>query len=229
MCGRFTQDTSWAEVRAFLQPIEFRSPEQQPAAQFNVAPTQSAWVVLPIQGVLSAQPMRWGLIPAWARDPGKTGYSTFNARIESAASKPTFRHAFRRHRALLLASGYYEWKTQTGSKQAHYIQDATAPLLCMAALWEPPLPSGPELPSFSILTCPATGKVAELHDRMPVMLQPEAGRAWIEHAPVQPLEWAQQYVSPSLAWHAVDNAVGNVRSQGPQLCQPLSRQTGLFE
>ena len=222
MCGRFTQDTSWAEVRAFLAPIEFEPPDQAPQASFNIAPSQTAWVVLPDEGVLTARPMRWGLIPGWAKDPKKLGYSTFNARAEGVASKPTFRQAYRKHRALLLASGYYEWKTRASGKQAHFIRASDAPLLCMAALWEPPSAALPELPSFSILTCPARGSVAELHDRMPVMLPPEQGLSWTQRAPSDPLAWAEQTESPGLSWHAVDNAVGNVRSQGPQLCRPIA-------
>lgn len=229
MCGRFTQDTSWAEVRAFLQPIEFQPPDPPPQPSFNIAPSQTAWVVLPDQGVLTAQPMRWGLIPSWAKDAKKVGYSTFNARIETAAQKPSFRHAFRKYRALLLASGYYEWKTTGRSKQAHFIHAADAPLLCMAALWEPPCAASPDRPSFSILTCPARGPVAELHDRMPIMLRPEHGLAWTQQVPEQPVEWSEHNDSPPLAWHPVDKAVGNVRSQGPQLCQPLPDQHGLFQ
>ena len=228
MCGRFTQDTSWAEVRAFLEPIEFQPPDVAPEARFNVAPSQTAWVVLPEQGVLMAIPMRWGLIPGWAKDAKKVGYSTFNARIESAAEKPTFRNAYRRHRALLLASGYYEWKTQGKAKQAHFIHAADAPLLCIATLWEPPCPASPDQSSFSILTCPAQGPIEELHHRMPVMLSPDEGLKWTQTAPEAPLAWAEQSVSPRLAWHAVDNAVGNVRSQGAQLCRPLDQATDLF-
>ena len=230
MCGRFTQDTSWAEVRAFLQPIEFQPPDQTPEARFNIAPTQTAWVILPDQDLLTAQPMRWGLIPGWAKDLKKLGYSTFNARVESVASKPTFRHAFRKHRALLLASGYYEWTTQAAGKQANFIHASEAPLLCMAALWEPPSSAFPEQASFSILTCPARGPVAELHDRMPVMLPPEQGLIWTRQAPSDPLAWAEQTDSPRLSWHAVDKAVGNVRSQGPRLCRPIdAAATGAAE
>ncbi len=221
MCGRFTQDTSWAEVHAFMQPIGLRAVDTPIEAAFNIAPSQPCWA-LRIEGdQLQPERMRWGLLPSWAKD-ARGGYSTFNARAESMADKPAFRAAFRRRRGLVFASGYYEWTGEGKSKQPWYIHAGKAPLICFAALWEPPHPAEPALPSVSIVTRQATGDIAELHHRTPLMLDPATGWDWCNAEPDAAAAIAQTAATPILAWHAVDRRVGNVRNQGAELIRPLS-------
>lgn len=109
MCGRFTQATPWAAVRAFSEPLTLTLPAEPLEPSYNIAPTQQAWVIASDgKGGGKAGQMRWGLVPHWAKDI-KCGLATFNARIETAATKPTFRTSFAARHCLVPASGYYEW------------------------------------------------------------------------------------------------------------------------
>jgi putative SOS response-associated peptidase YedK len=222
MCGRFTQQASWAEVVEFMQPIALLPGETEIDPAYNIAPSQACWTLRPEAAGLQALRMRWGLLPAWAKD-AKLGYSTFNARAESMAEKPAFRSAFRQRRCLVPASGYYEWQTEGKAKQPFYIHAEGAPLLLFAALWEPAHPQLGELPSVSIVTREAEGAIRSLHHRVPLMLDPEQGVAWCRNSAEQAQASAVSGESPPLAWHAVDRRVGNVREQGPELCAPINR------
>lgn len=224
MCGRFTQQASWAEVHAFMQPIELSLPGEPITPAYNIAPSQPCWVLRPEGDALHALRMRWGLLPGWAKDP-KVGYSTFNARAESMAEKPAFRSAFRARRCLVPVSGYYEWRGEGAQKQPWYIHADGAPLLCLAGLWEPPHPQFGERPSVSIVTREAEGDLAALHHRAPLMLSPELGWEWCNGGPGEAAAISQAAAQPALRWHPVDRRVGNVRNQGAELIAPLS---GLF-
>ena len=137
MCGRFTQDTSWAEVHAFMQPIALAASELPIEPAFNIAPSQPCWALRAEQDALEPVRMRWGLLPSWAKD-ARSGYSTFNARAESMAEKPAFRAAFRRRRCLVFASGYYEW---TGEGKPVLLADLPLRVDRIFACWR--LPDAP--------------------------------------------------------------------------------------
>ena len=123
---------------------------------------------------------RWGLIPDWAKDI-KIGYSTFNARCEDVENKPAFREAFKRRRCLIPLDGFYEWKKLgPKDKQPYAIALKDGGLMAMAGLWETwRSPVGETIRSATIITCPPNELVAELHDRMPVILPPEAWPMWL--------------------------------------------------
>ena len=220
MCGRFTQQASWSEVVAFMQPLSVVVGEIEIEPAYNIAPSQPCWTLRSEGEALQGLRMRWGLLPGWAKEP-RLAYSTFNARAESMAEKPSFRAAFRQRRCLVPASGYYEWKTEGRVKQPFYIRAAEAPLLLFAALWEPPHPRFGDLPSVSIVTRQAQGPVSALHHRVPLMLSPELGADWCRSGPQQAAALAAAAAEPALAWHAVDRRVGNVREQGAGLIEPV--------
>lgn len=127
----------------------------------------------------------WGLIPSWATDRSMGG-RMFNARSETAAAKPAFRRAFARRRALVPASGYFEWKALPGNtsrpvKQPFYISPADGSLLAFAGLWESWRDAdGNRMMSMAIVTAPARGALAEVHDRMPVILPAADYPAWLD-------------------------------------------------
>jgi putative SOS response-associated peptidase YedK len=230
MCGRYTRDVGWATVHAFSQPLTIAAPAEDPAPAYNIAPTQRAWVLLaggdddPAQAV--SRELRWGLVPFWARD-AKIGYSTINARVETAATKPAFREAWKRRRCLVPASGYYEWPVLAGQKQAWHIRAAHAPMLMFAGLWERwTPPEGDAMESFSIVTQAAAGEVAQLHDRMPLILPPALLHDWLHGDAAAAVAIAASAPVPDLAFHRVAAAVGNVRNQGPGLIEPLADATG---
>ena len=222
MCGRYSSYYTWREIWEFSGGLELTLPAEDPQPAYNLAPTQQGWVLVAAgEGRARAVQMRWGLVPAWARDT-KIAYSTINARVETASIKPAFRSAWKSRRCLVPASGYYEWPGEGGRKQPYYIHDADAPVVMFAGLWERWSPKDAEaLETYSIVTMDAAGEIAKLHDRMPLMLPPDLHRAWIEGDGEQAAAVAQAVPLPNLSWHPVGKAVGNVRNQGAQLIEPL--------
>jgi putative SOS response-associated peptidase YedK len=219
MCGRFTQIASWSEVQAFSRPLGLLLPEcpPEPGEHYNIAPSQAAWTIIAYPEGGEIRHMRWGLMPHWAKD-ARLAWSTFNARVETAATKPAFRAAWKERRCLVPAGGYYEWREENGIKQPYYIHAAKGPLLMFAGLWEPARGEHPE--TFSILTRQAEGEVSSLHDRMPLMLEPAFFHDWLHGSAQQAGAMAVAATPPALAFHAVRRAVGNPRSQGPGLIEP---------
>lgn len=226
MCGRYSNHYRWADVHAFSTGLELSTPAQDPEPAYNFAPTQIGWVLTANdEGGGSAHAMRWGIIPAWARDT-RIAWNTINARIETVASKPAFRAAWRARRCLVPASGYYEWPGEGRAKQPFYIHPARAPILMFAGLWERFTPADAEpVETYSIITMDAAGPLAELHDRMPLMLPAELHQAWLYGSADEAMNIAHAAPVPEVRWHAVGKAVGNVRNQGPTLIEPISTPT----
>lgn len=162
-------------------------------AQERVAirPTDCAPVLCQDAQGTHLQSMRWGLIPHWARDPSIARH-TFNARAETIAEKPSFRDAFAQRRCLLPASGWHEWTGARGHKQRHVL-DAGAAALTLGGLWERwRANDGDWRLTFTVVTVPATPAIADIHDRMPLLVAPADRAAWLSagadaaHALLQP-------------------------------------------
>ena len=212
---------SWAQVHAFSRGLDLVLPASDPAPSFNVAPTQPAWTLVADAAGARAEAMRWGLVPGWAPDP-KLGASMINARLETVAVKPAFRNAWKARRCLVPASGYYEWREEAGVKQPYYIHDGEAPVLMFAGLWERwKSPAGEWIHSFAIVTCAALDPMRQLHDRTPLMLPAPVLHDWLHGTPEAAAAIALAVEPPPLRWHAVSRAVGNPRSNGPQLVAPI--------
>ena len=212
---------SWAEVHAFSRGLDLVLPATDPAPSFNVAPTQPAWTLVADAAGARAEAMRWGLVPGWAPDL-KLGASMINARLETVAVKPAFRNAWKARRCLVPASGYYEGREEAGVKQPYYIHDGEAPVLMFAGLWERwKSPAGEWIHSFAIVTCAALDPMRQLHDRTPLMLPAPVLHDWLHGTPEAAAAIALAVEPPPLRWHAVSRAVGNPRSNGPQLVAPI--------
>lgn len=221
MCGRFTQAMSWAEVHAFSRGLDLVLPTADPGPTYNLAPTQAAWTLVADGAAARAEPMRWGLVPPWAGDL-RIGASMINARLETATTKPAFRKAWGARRCLVPASGYYEWRLENGVKQPYYIHDRDGPVLMFAGLWERwKSPQDEWVRSFAIVTCAALDPMRDLHDRTPLMLPPLVLHDWLHGTAEDAAAIALAVQPPALAWHAVSRAVGNPRSNGPQLVAPV--------
>lgn len=175
MCGRFTLAVDAAELEAAFELAGHVSL----AARYNIAPTQPvAAVRLGPHGRELAE-LRWGLVPRWADDP-KIGHRLINARVEGAAEKPAFREAFHQRRCLVPSTGFYEWRTEGKRRQPYLVRRRDRRLFAIAGLWERWRgPEGP-LETCTLLTRPAAGPVASLHERMPVVLTPEEARPWLD-------------------------------------------------
>lgn len=179
MCGRFTLTTS---AEALAAQFELAGPVPELAPRYNIAPAQEvAAVRVLVQGQgRQLHQLHWGLIPAWAKDP-RVGYKMINARSETVQRKPSYRAAYRRRRCLVLADGFYEWKRQGRSKQPFLIRLRGGGPFAIAGLWERwKDPDGEPVESCTLLTCAPNARMAEIHDRMPVILQPASYDLWLD-------------------------------------------------
>lgn len=176
MCGRYTL-THAGDLFAELE-VDGECAELAP--RYNIAPTQLAPVVHgEPAGKRRLAEMRWGLIPAWAKDE-KIGNRLINARCETVAEKPSFRTALRQRRGAVLADGFYEWRQAPGGKQPYHIHLPEYRPFVIAGLWER-WTRGPEpITSFAIITTEANDAVAKIHARMPVILPPDDYRLWLD-------------------------------------------------
>jgi putative SOS response-associated peptidase YedK len=223
MCGRDTQLFTWKQVHDFADLGGLLTPAEDPEPNWNRAPTQQGWAIVADEVGEAALPMRWGLLPPWARDT-RLAYKTINARLETVTQKPAFRAAFKQRRALIPSSGYYEWmQLDARTKQPYYVRMEDAPVMFYAGLWESRRDEGGhELLTYSIVTRDADQTVATLHDRMPLILPPGAHSAWLHGTPEAAMELALAVPSAPLVFHAVGRDVGNVRNNRPDLVQPIA-------
>ena len=171
---------------------------------------------------------RWGLIPAWSKEP-RTAYATFNARVETVATKPAFRAAYRARRCLVPASGFYEWREEGGRKQPWYFSAADGQELAFAGLWEEWRgPDAPPLLSCTILVGTANDLVAPIHDRMAVILGADDYATWLD--PAQAPETIARLLRPCpSAWlrgWRVSRAVNVARAEGAALIAPVGDDAG---
>jgi putative SOS response-associated peptidase YedK len=222
MCGRFTRDFTWQQVREFSRMLDLVVPAQEPEAVFNIAPTDPGPVIVASGDGGEVRTMRWGLLPAWAKDT-KLAFSTINARLESVADKPAFRDAWKSRRALIPATGYYEWPVVDGQKRPHYIHLDGSPVMLFGGVWESRSDgAGGRLLTYSIVTREADPVIAPVHDRMPLILSPDTLHDWLHGSAEDAMEIAHAAPEPALRYHEVDKAVGNVRNQGAHLIAPIA-------
>jgi len=236
MCGRFVVARVGSELASVLRADVIA--DDLPAPSYNVAPTAQAAIVLdsaktepPTRRIEAA---RWGLVPAWAKDP-REGAPAFNARAEEAAEKPMFRRAVASRRAVVPASGYYEWKTAAGVKTPYFIAPDGGEPLMFAGLyewWKDPAKADDDatrwLLSFTILTRAATAELGSIHDRMPLFIDADHADVWLDPTTEYPADLldavidAAPEVAGSLVATAVGPEVGNVRNDDPSLIEPAA-------
>lgn len=221
MCGRDTFIASWAQVQAAARPLAVEMPSEPATPTYNRAPTQRGWTVVPAADGGRVLSMRWGLLPPWAKD-AKLAYSTINARLDGVETKPAFRAAWKQRRCLVPSTGYYEWKPEGSGKQPYFIHPDDAPVMFFGGLFEARSDgAGGELLTYSIITREADPAVADVHDRMPLILPADAFHDWLHAPPARAMELALAAPEAAVTWHAVDRAVGNVRNDRPDLVLPI--------
>jgi putative SOS response-associated peptidase YedK len=226
MCGRFTQRLAWSEL-VRLYRITEAEPAPNALARYNVAPTQPVAVVRRTDDggrVLST--MRWGLVPAWARDAA-IGAKLINARAETVLTRPAFRRAMRRRRCLIPADGFYEWQPRPGrAKQPYLVTRADGRPFAFAGLWErwDKSPDRQPLLSCTILTTDANALLAPIHDRMPVIVGDDDHERWLDGAGC-PAEAALGLLRPcpldALVARPVGTRVNRVANDDAGCVEPL--------
>ncbi len=225
MCGRFSlAQTAESIAQAFQLP---EIPDRRLAPRYNIAPTQLVAAMTQENGNAARQLrwLRWGLIPSWAKD-SKIGNRLINARAETLTQKPSFRHAFKRRRCLILADGFYEWKKTGNRKQPYYFELKNGQSFALAGLWETWQPKGGEaIASCTIVTTEANALIQPIHDRMPVILEPDNYEQWLDSRltntdALEPL--LKPYKSELMTASPVSSLVNNPANDVPECLTPMS-------
>jgi putative SOS response-associated peptidase YedK len=218
MCGRYAIISAPEAIRALFGYDE--QPNFPP--RYNVAPTQPVPIVRLAEGQRRFALVRWGLIPSWVEDPRNFSL-LINARGESVNDKPAFRYAMRRRRCLFPADGFYEWRYDAKEKQPFFVRAKAGGPLAFAGLWETWCgPNGEEMETAAIVTTTANRSLAAIHDRMPVILAPDAFDAWLDCNTVD-AEMAATLIAPApddlLEAYEVSPAVNRVANDAPDLIE----------
>lgn len=224
MCGRyalFLDPDDFADEFGVAPPGDYET--------YNAAPGQSLPVVRVEDGERTAASAEWGFVPAWA-DDDRDGH--VNARAESVREKPSFEDAYGERRCLVPASGFYEWRTESGGLQPYYFERRDDGPLAMAGVWSRFTPATTQatldgfgndsvtpVETFAVLTRAASGTVADYHDRAPVVVAPDDYGTWL--AGDDPLD-AVTAERPSFETRAVPRAVNDPANDAPELTRPVS-------
>lgn len=222
MCGRFSLTTNKQQLAEAFAGFE---PPRELLPRYNIAPSQPVAVVANT-GQNKVDFFVWGLIPAWAKDPG-IGNRMINARAETLAEKPSFKAAYRRRRCLVLADGFYEWrKNPDKSKTPMYIQLESKEPFAFAGLWERwHSPQGDEVLSCAIITTEPNEFMAKIHNRMPVILPRAAYEQWLDPAEQKPAllqSLLKPYPAEEMAAYAVSTVVNNPQNETPDCIAPVA-------
>ncbi|WFF01282.1 SOS response-associated peptidase [Micromonospora sp. WMMD964] len=223
MCGRYATTRSSGELSALFESSDDTDGPLRP--DHNVAPTDRVPLVrMSPEGHRSLCVGRWGLLPHWSRSAAGAA-RMINARVETVATSRAYAGSFSRRRCLVPADGWYEWVRQPdGGRQAYYMTPSDGSVLALAGIWSLWESGADSRLTFSVLTTAALGDLAEVHDRMPVLLPPEAWSSWLA-----PTDEPERLLAPAsaeqlagLEIRPVGAAVGDVRNDGPQLTARVS-------
>jgi putative SOS response-associated peptidase YedK len=223
MCGRFVITSPPEALRRIFGYA--KQPNFPP--RFNIAPTQPIPVVIIENGVRHFRLMRWGLLPAWVKDPRKFAL-LINARAETVREKTAFRNAIRRRRCLIPADGYYEWQVSERRKRPHFIHRRDGAPIGLAGLAETWIgPNGEELDTVAIVTAPASADLAALHHRVPVTIGADDFGRWLDCGDDTAETVMALLRGPDegeFVWHEVSTRVNRVANDDAQLILPITAE-----
>jgi putative SOS response-associated peptidase YedK len=223
MCARYVITSPAAAIRVLFGYTE--RPDFPP--RYNVAPTQPIPVVRLTDGKRSLALMRWGFLPAWVKDPRRFSLLV-NARGESVLDKPSFRNAMRRRRCLIPADGFYEW-SGTAARRPYFVRPKSGAPIAFAGLWETWTgPNGEEVDTAAIVTTRANRRLAAIHDRMPVIVAPQAFDLWLDSANVDATT-AAALIAPAadevFEAYEISTAVNRAANDSAELIAPIAAAT----
>jgi putative SOS response-associated peptidase YedK len=223
MCGRFVITSPPAALR---QVFGYQDQPNFPP-RYNIAPTQPIPVVLIENGTRRFRLMRWGLLPAWVKDP-RNFTLVINARAETVEEKPAFKNAIRRRRCLIPADGYFEWHVLDQRKRPYFIHRRDGEPFGMAGLAETWIgPNGEELDTVAIVTAAASADLAVLHHRVPVTIRREDFDRWLDcgaHDVAMAIALLTAPREGEFAWHEVSTRVNRVANDDAQLILPITAE-----
>jgi len=223
MCGRFTLTVNPADLQDAFSDYTFPT---RFSPRFNIAPTQPV-LAIPNDGKNEADFFIWGLIPMWAKDPS-IGNRLINARGETVAEKPSFRGSFKYKRCLILADGFYEWKTSDNkkTKTPYFIHMKDRKPFALAGLWDSwESPDGSSIKTCTIITTTPNELMEHLHDRMPVILHPRDYAKWLDVSPQTPenlLPLIKPFPADDMSAYRVSTLVNKPANDRPELLVPVS-------
>jgi len=225
-CGRYTLHQ---KAEALAKRYNLASVPNGLRENFNVAPGQIMPIITEVEdGKWKLELMKWGLVPFWAKDP-KIGYKLINARDDTIFTKPTWRNVILKKRALIPADGFYEWKKPSNAKerkQPFYIHPKHMDLFSFAGVWDSWKDvEGKEFKTYSIITTEPNKEMSSIHNRMPVILDPEDEASWLEPSKVK-REEIEPFIHPfedrGLDVYKVSDDVNSPRNNNQQLIKALS-------
>jgi putative SOS response-associated peptidase YedK len=223
MCGRYCLSSAPEAIRALFR---YRGQPNFPP-RYNIAPTQPVAIVRMVESEREFVLVRWGLIPAWIKDP-KAFTLLINARSESVNDKPAFRNAMKRRRCLFPADGFYEWKGVPGAKRPYVARPKGGGPIGLAGLWETWIgPNGEEMETAAIITTKANAEMAAVHDRAPVIVPPGQFDFWLDCKNIDE-KMAAELIRPapdgSMEVYEISPAVNRVANDDPSLLEPCSAE-----
>lgn len=219
MCGRLKLPEDIAALKQELGLQKDNLLDYQP--RYNVAPAAPVPVVGNRAGTRSLEWMRWGLIPSWATDE-RNLYATFNVDVDAMVTKPVFRGAWKAgRRCLVITDGFYEWRKT--DKQPFCITLASKQPMLMAGLWDEWTPrAGAMTRSCTIITTEANTLMAQIHDRMPVIIAKENWAAWLGEDPAtDPLSLLKPFPADLMTMWPIDKRISNVKNEDRELAEPI--------
>lgn len=222
MCGRFVQSSPVDVIRSTFQARVAGAIDVP--ARYNVSPGQDVLAVVGGRSERHLGLLRWGLVPFFRDDPAK-GPRSINARAESVAEKPAFRHLLRSRRCVVPADGFYEWKEDAAGKTPHFVRPVAGAPLALAGLWDRwQRPGATAVSTCVLLTCAANTLLAPIHERMPVLLTGAALERWLDPAVDDENELAallRPAPSEGMEAYAVSRDVNSPRNEAPSLIERL--------
>jgi putative SOS response-associated peptidase YedK len=217
MCERFYLTATPAEIRK-----QFKI-KTVPALipRYNIAPTQTAPIVIAEGKGRELHPARWGLVPPWSRELS-LGARMVNAPAETLEERAAYSKPFQSQRCLVPANGFYEWQSHGSRRQPYKIAHRGGGLIAFAGLWQKWTPeSGAPIDTFAIITTAATKLVSEVHDRMPVIIAPADYQLWLTASPATARKLLLPYAS-GLTITPISGRVNSIRNGDLELLTPLS-------
>jgi putative SOS response-associated peptidase YedK len=223
MCGRFVRYSELKLIEKTFNVDEIDAGVEDTAG-YNIAPTQKVLAVVGDTGNRRLTQFYWGLVPFWAKERS-IGQRMINARLETAAEKPSFKQAFRRRRCLIVADGFYEWQGEKGQKRPWLLSPTQGGPFGFAGLWETWRDADEKIiPSCTIITTAAGAGIRDIHHRMPVILNSQAHSIWLDpknqDANALKTLLLDQHVT-ELRRVAVSKRVNDVRNNDERCIAPL--------